>query len=272
MSSAVMIHRRGRLEMYCRGADTPEYWEDHWKQHPPQMMTGMGVYVGFRWAIERYMPREGLIVEAGCGNGNTARTIRAAGYDIECLDFAPKVIAANLAIDPAGRYRVGDVREMPYSSGVLAGYISLGVVEHFDDVTRRQILREAARCLMPGATALITVPHYNMLRRARFGLLGRGTIPTDLALYQYFFSRREIEAEVRAVGLEIVASDGYDAYKGIKDTIGGKGLLDRMRSGSRHMGRLVDHPPSIVRRACGHMLLIVARKPACLDISLKSAA
>ncbi len=138
--------------MYCRGADTPEYWEDHWKQHPPQMMTGMGVYVGFRWAIERYMPREGLIVEAGCGNGNTARTIRAAGYDIECLDFAPEVIAANLAIDPGGCYRVGDVREMPYASGTLTGYISLGVVKHFDDVTRRQILREAARCLMPGAT------------------------------------------------------------------------------------------------------------------------
>lgn len=256
----VVIRRHGRLEMYRQGADTPEYWDAHWKQHPPETMAGMGVYVGFRDAIERFMPRDGLIVEAGCGNGNTARTIRAAGYDIEGIDFAPEVIGANRAIDPQGRYRVDDVRSMAYASGSLAGYISLGVVEHFDDATRREILREAARCLRPGGMALFTVPHFNALRRAKYGL-STERAPTDIPFYQYFFSRDEMLAEVRAVGLRVEHVDAYDAYKGLKDTLGCKATLDRLRAKGRRWRSLVDYPPSIVRRAAGHMLLVVAAKP-----------
>lgn len=257
----VVVHRRGRLEMYRQGADTPAYWDAHWKQHPPESMAGMGVYVGFREAIERYMPRDGLIIEAGCGNGNTARTIRAAGFDIEGIDFAPQVIDANRAIDPGGRYRVGDVRALEYASGSLAGYISLGVVEHFDDATRRQILQEAARCLRPGGVAMVTVPHYNALRSVRYGLLSRGAPPKDVPFYQYFLRAGELVSELRAVGLRVDLVDAYDAYKGLKDTLGCKGLLERVRASGPRWRRLVDHPPRWVRAAAGHMLLVVAIKP-----------
>jgi SAM-dependent methyltransferase len=270
MNAATIIRRHGRLEMYCRGADTPAYWESHWKQHPPQTMVGMGIYAGFRWAIEQHMPRTGLIVEAGCGNGNTARTIRAAGFDIEGLDFAPQVIEANQAIDPHGRYRVGDVRSLPYESDSLAGYISLGVIEHFDDATRHAIVREAARCLRPGGTALFTVPHFSALRRLRWGPFASRTPPGELAFYQYFFSRAELMRDVASAGLEIIAVDAYDAYKGIKDTIGGKRLLDRFRALGRRPARFVDHPPAAVRRVTGHMLLVLARKP--LPASAQSRA
>lgn len=258
--------------MYRQGADTPEYWDAHWKQHPPESMAGMGVYVGFRDAIERFMPRDGLVIEAGCGNGNTARTIRSAGYDIEGVDFAPDVIDANRAVDPKGRYRIGDVRALPYESGALAGYISLGVVEHFDDATRRQILLEAARCLRPGGVALVTVPHYNALRSMRYGVFARGDVPDGVPFYQYFFGRDEMLAEVRAVGLRIEHVDAYDAYKGIKDTIGFQDGLDRLRARGHRWRRLVDHPPRWVRRAAGHMLLVVAIKPGQSEGALRRAA
>lgn len=247
--------------MYRQGADTPEYWDAHWKQHPPESMEGMGVYIGFRDAIERFMPRDGPIIEAGCGNGNTARTIRSAGYDIEGVDFAPDVIEANRAIDPGGRYRVGDVRSLPYESDSLAGYISLGVVEHFDHETRRRILREAARCLRPGGVALVTVPYFNSLRFVRYGLAPRRQVPKDLPFYQYFFRRREMQAEVEAAGLRVEHVDAYDVYKGIKDTIGFRNAMDRLRARGRVWRRLVDHPPRWVRAAVGHMLLVVAVKP-----------
>jgi SAM-dependent methyltransferase len=257
----VIIRRRGRLEMYRQGADTPEYWDAHWKQHPPEPMTGMGMFCGFRDPIEKYMPRDGLIIEAGCGNGNTARTIRAAGFNLEGIDFAPDVIEANKAIDPTGQYRVADVRNLDYESNSIAGYMSFGVIEHFTDTQRREILLETARCLKPGGVALFTVPHYNLLRRIRIGLFASHTPPKDIPFYQYYFGAHELCADLRAVGLSITRVDAYDAYKGIKDTIGGKGLLDKLRSRSVKWRRLVDHPPSLVRRAAGHMLLVIATKP-----------
>lgn len=260
MSATTVIARRGRLEMYRQGADTPVYWDAHWKQHPPQTMQGMGMYIGFRSAIEKFMPRDGLIIEAGCGNGNTARTIRAAGFDIEGVDFAEHAIEANRAIDPAGRYQVGDVRSLPYASGSLGGYISLGVIEHFQDADRRLILREAARCLRPGGTALVTVPHYNLIRRVRYAAAS-AKVPDEIPFYQYFFSRDEIVAELRAVGLTVVCTDAYDIYKGLKDTLPVKSMLDRMRTRSKAWARRIDHPHRIFRLWCGHMLLVVATKP-----------
>jgi len=269
--STFIIRRRGRLEMYRQGADTPEYWDAHWKQHPPEPMTGMGMYCGFRDAIDRYMPRDGLIIEAGCGNGNTARTIRAAGFNIEGVDFAPEVIDANRDIDPEGSYRVDDVRHLTNESNTLAGYMSFGVVEHFNDADRRAILLEAARCLRPGGVALFTVPHYNALRRARFALAASRP-PVGVPFYQYFFSAGELCADLRAVGLSVTHVDAYDAYKGIKDTIGGKGLLDRLRSRGSSWRRRIDHPPAMVRRLAGHMLLVIATKPGIGATAMREAA
>jgi SAM-dependent methyltransferase len=267
-----IIRRNGRLEMFREGADTPAYWDAHWAQHPPEPMTGMGMYCGFRDAINSFMPRDGVIVEAGCGNGNTARTIRAAGFQIEGIDFAPKVIDANRSIDPEGVYRVADVRAMDDQSNSLAGYMSFGVIEHFSDVERRAILLEAARCLQPGGVALFTVPHYNLLRRARFGLSSSRQPPTDTPFYQYFFSASELTADLRAVGLQITHVDAYDAYKGIKDTIGGKPFMDRLRAKSPRWRRRVDHPARWIRQAAGHMLLVIATKPAADAMPQQKAA
>lgn len=269
--STVIIRRRGRLEMYRQGADTPEYWDAHWKQHPPEPMTGMGMYCGFRDAIDNYMPRDGLIIEAGCGNGNTARTIRAAGFDIEGVDFAPEVIDANRDIDPEGSYRVDDVRHLTSESNSIAGYMSFGVVEHFSDADRRAILLEAARCLRPGGVALFTVPHYNALRRARFAF-AKGVPPTGVPFYQNFFSAGELTADLRAVGFSITHVDAYDAYKGIKDTVGGKAFMDRLRARGGDWRRRVDHPPAMVRRLAGHMLLVIATKPAAQQAAIREAA
>jgi SAM-dependent methyltransferase len=255
-----IIRRGGRLEMYRQGADTPEYWDAHWKEHPPEAMTGMGMYCGFRGAIEAHMPRDGLIIEAGCGNGNTARTIRSAGFAIEGVDFAPGVIAANRAIDPGGAYRVDDVRRLSSASNSLAGYMSFGVVEHFTDAERRAILLESFRVLRPGGVALFTVPHYNALRRLRYAGAA-GEPPAGVPFYQYFFRSGQVTAELRAVGYRIARVEGYDAYKGIKDTVGGRGLMDRLRARGGAWRRRIDDPPAWVRRVAGHMLLVVATKP-----------
>lgn len=258
--------RGGRLAMHCHAADTAASWEAHWRGDPPRRMRGQPIARSFRDAFTRFLPQDGLIIEAGCGNGNVLRTVASAGYEIEGVDFAAEAIEANRAIDPSGRYRVGDVRHLPYGDGEAAAYISLGVIEHFDDETRGVILREAARVLRPGGVALISTPYYSPLRRARAmvgGYRNRDEGRETLPFYQYFFSARELKGFVTDAGLRPVAIETYDTYKGAKDTLGirGKRVLDAVRRIGPRSAAFVEHGPRAMRRMCGHMVMVIAEKP-----------
>lgn len=259
-----------RLVMYRESADEPAYWDALWRANPPVQAKGEPISAWFREAIETHFPRDGLIVEAGCGNGNIMRTIAGAGYEVEGLDFAPEVIEANEKVDPAGRYRVGDVRRLPYEDGSIGGYISLGVVEHFDQDERDRILREASRALRVGGAALITTPMFSPLRRARASLGGFRQSPGSLPFYQYFFDVEELAAQVEASGLRVVRTDAYDVYKGLKDTLKIKGVLDLARR-SRALRRWLHHPPRAVRLMAGHMGLVVAVKPGEAGVMRRAA-
>lgn len=250
--------------MYRSAANTPAFWEAQWRAAPPLRMRNQPITPYLRHLVEKFMPKGGRIVEAGCGNGNTLRTIANAGYTIEGIDFAPDVIAANVAIDPAGKYRIGDVRDLPYDSNSLDGYISLGVIEHFDDSTRARILTEAARVLKPGAVALISTPYFSPLRQAAAAVgtyRPRTPAPAPEDFYQFCFTAHALRSMLLDAGLQTITTDAYDTYKGIKDTLGGKALLDRLRKIGPKTAAFVENAPKPIRRLCGHMVVVIARKP-----------
>lgn len=276
-----------RLVMYRTAAGTPEFWEKTWLVSPPFRMRGYTLPAWYREFFRRWLPSDGLIVEAGCGNGNLLRMLVnedparwggsapgvGGGACVEGLDFAPNAVAENRRIHPEGRYRVGDVRDLPYRDGELSAYISMGVVEHFDEVERAAILREAARALRPGGTAIITVPHFSPARRLR-ALLGGFPAeesalgeqrPGDrpMGFYQYYFLRREIVGQIESAGLRVAAVDGYDCERGLADALGAPvgRLLARLSRRSTKWARRIDHPPRPVRLFCPHMLMVAAVKP-----------
>jgi SAM-dependent methyltransferase len=255
-----------RLVMYRTGAGTPEFWEKTWLVSPPCRMRGYTLPRWYQPVFERWLKRDGLIVEAGCGNGNLLRMMTNHWPDtrIEGLDFAENAVAENRRIHPEGRYRVGDVRDLPYQTGELAGYLSMGVVEHFDDAERARILREAARALRPGGVAVITVPHLSPARRFRTLIGGFDPEPPGPTpgFYQFFFTTREITRQVEAAGLRVVAIDGYDCKRGLSDACGPitARLLDRLERRGRRWARLIEQPPRVFRRLCPHMVMVVAVK------------
>lgn len=248
--------------MYRADARTPEFWDRLWDLDPPRPAAGGKISPWYRAQFNRWLPRDGLIVEAGCGNGNLMRTLAGAGYLIEGVDFAPRAIDANRRIDPAGRYRAADVRELPYKDGSLAAYLSFGVVEHFDDAARAAILVQAARCLRPGGIAVVTTPYFSPLRRLRARAGGYADDHSGLDFYQFYFTRADLEFQLRAAGLTPVAADGYDLYKGLKDTLGISPWLDRFNRLGPRARRWLHHPPRPVRLAACHMLMTIAQKQA----------
>jgi SAM-dependent methyltransferase len=109
---------------------------------------------------------QGPILDAGCGTGGMLARLgpAVAGRPILGLEF--DTVAAALAAAKSGQpVAAGSVNEMPLGDGLLGGYLSLDVLCH-GGVEPERAVREAHRCLRPGAVALFNLPAYGWLLSA----------------------------------------------------------------------------------------------------------
>ncbi len=106
------------------------------------------------------------VLDAGCGTGGMLKALgpSVAGRPTMGLEF--DTIAAGLAAAKARRpVAAGSVNEMPIGDAVLAAYVSLDVLCH-GGVEPGRALKEAHRCLRPGAIAVFNLPAYQWLLSA----------------------------------------------------------------------------------------------------------
>ncbi|MCH8966537.1 MAG: hypothetical protein IID43_02575 [Planctomycetes bacterium] len=121
--------------------------------------------------------------------------------------------------------RVGDVNNIEVPEHHYSGYISLGVVEHREEGPE-PFLREALRVLSDDGEALISVPYFNPMRRAKAKLgFYRSKVADDASFYQYAYIPAEFVAILESEGFRVVERVPYSVIKGAKDEIPGVGLL-----------------------------------------------
>lgn len=115
----------------------------------------------------RQLSLSGPVLDAGCGTGGMlVRLAPALTHQHPALGLEYDPFAAALAREKAGRpVAAGSVNEMPVADGSLAAYVSLDVLCH-GAVTPESALKEARRCLKPGAIALFNLPAYGWLLSA----------------------------------------------------------------------------------------------------------
>ena len=267
-STGITVVRRvegGRLAYYGRAADSA-FWSRRWADSfSPELYrrARSGDLGQLEEVMKRWLPNDGPILEAGCGLGQLVLALNARGYKTEGVELAEEAVSLALSACPGLAVSVGDVCSLSVPDSHYAGYISLGVLEHSRE-GGETILREAFRVLRPGGVALVSVPWFNALRRAK-AVLGcyRGAAP-ELEFYQYAFADAEFMNIIRKAGFRIADVTGYDPIKGLRDEVGLIRYLFRMGSlGSRaeslircFLGRF---PP--LGNYVAHMLLVVARKP-----------
>ena len=111
-----------------------------------------------------YLPREGKILDAGCGLGKWVIYLHHRGYDIVGIDNSATAIAKLKDFDKSLQVELGDILDIHYPENFFDAYISMGIVEHFEDGPT-SALNEAYRVLKPNGLIFVSVPTVNVIRK-----------------------------------------------------------------------------------------------------------
>ena len=114
--------------------------------------------------------------------------------------------------NPSLNVEYGDIEHLPYSDNSLGTYISLGVVEHFEEGADKP-LHEAYRILEPGGTLILTVPYNNIFRKfiahplRSVYLLFHRMRKGKISFAEYRYSKKEVREMIEKAGFQIIRTD-----------------------------------------------------------------
>jgi SAM-dependent methyltransferase len=205
--------------------DLADYWSDHWDSQKIEEFVAACAESDLAAIFRKHLPR-GRSLEAGCGLGPWVVYLRRIGYDVEGVECVASAVEAAHRFDPDLPVRTGDVCALDRPDEYYHGYISLGVIEHYEDGPEH-LLAEARRVTKgprEGGRLLISVPLHTRAtdvaahrREALEGVLNPDAPLGDQAaggthFFQYLFTHKEFVVLLERNGLRVLALEHYDLY------------------------------------------------------------
>lgn len=112
------------------------------------------------WAAWERLPREGLVLDVGCGEGLLGAFLRECGSGVELwgVDIDPARLGrAQATAAPGWSFRVGDVRTVALPSGAAA-VVCLDVLHYLSPPEQEALLTKMVAALRPGGVLLVRDP------------------------------------------------------------------------------------------------------------------
>ncbi len=255
-------------------ANNPNFWSDHWNSQNMENKMESAKYGELIPLFKKYLLKEGRILEAGCGQGIFVNALKELGYDIEGIDFDEKTVEKINKNFPELNIKIGDVFNLKYPDNYFSGYVSLGVIEHYEKDWKEPI-KEARRVLNSGGILFLAVPHFNYLRRV-INFFGYFFHKPSGQFYQYFFKPSEIRKVVKSERFKIIAVDFYGKSKTLMglpflgkilkkqyDTV--KSLDDKKENKTKKNGGVKNSLKKFIFKLLpngwfAHMVLIIGKK------------
>ncbi|MEW6407132.1 MAG: methyltransferase domain-containing protein [Patescibacteria group bacterium] len=148
---------------------TKEAWVNNWKEHSVKEVLQIFEYTRVQRLLsimKLTLPKDGSIIEGGCGLGPWVIKLRELGYDMVGIDYDAISINKLGVYDKKIPLAVSDIENIPFKNSHFVAYISLGVLEHFHEGPEKAI-SEAQRILKPGGLFFVVVPNMSILLRLK---------------------------------------------------------------------------------------------------------
>jgi len=123
----------------------------------------VGLYKPERVLIQQFLPKEGNILDIGCGAGRTTIPLSQLGYSVCGIDLSPNMIEA--AREQATKYGLKidfydmNARNLAFSDEYFDGALfSFNGFDHVPGYSEKiEVFREVSRVLKPGAPFIFSV-------------------------------------------------------------------------------------------------------------------
>ena len=144
------------MRVTYRHHDSQVYWASRWaKTEADAPMENRDVYP-LKYALEAIsrsaaVTKEGVICEAGCGNGRLVRYFMRQGYAIKGFDFIPEAIDKIKEIEPEADVEIGDILKLSYPDTSFDAFLAFGLYHSLPWDLQDQAFRETWRVMKPGA-------------------------------------------------------------------------------------------------------------------------
>ena len=165
--------------------------------------------------MRRFLPKNGSVLEAGCGLAKWVEFLNKQGFKARGIDFSAVAIQKSRELWPGIELVQGDLRRMPFETGRFQAVVSFGAVEH-DSAGPDEALREMQRVLEPGGIMYCSVPCMNTLRRCgtlalKDWLVCSKTVrrlagrKPEVSFYEFVFTPEEYARILAAAGFEVLS-------------------------------------------------------------------
>lgn len=227
-----------------------EVWEKVWKKSLITSDYSLK-YLAFMQDFEKKLADHSIVVEAGCGTGQTLALFKKR-HEAIALDISPQALAlAGKTADPS--LVLGTIFSIPFRDNSCDLVYNSGVIEHFRDPQNAAAVREMARVVRKGGYVIIIVPNtycpwYRLgkwvavcLKKFEFG-------------YEEDYSLSRLRSVIGSAGLAIISEFGLQALPPLA-TNAHQLLPERIRKG---FGRIEGILPC--KQYYGYAVGIIAQK------------
>jgi SAM-dependent methyltransferase len=206
------------------------FWAEHWGGLDIQTLE-KGLERTDLWSLfRRWLPPGGRVLEAGCGPGHWVKFLSEHGYPAVGLDLAVDALVESKNAVSHLTLALGDLSTSPFRSESFDAYVSLGVIEHFEDGPG-EVLSEALRIVKPGGVFLIAVPYLSLAKR--YAIRKAGPPREGSVFYQYLMTARELRDLLARSGLRVVHLERYGVEGGLQNRFPGIGQIKASVRASR---------------------------------------
>ena len=152
-------------EFYFDSKPQSDMWDNMWTARTiEQELEACEIEAPPRELFLTYLSKEDKIIDAGCGFGKWVIFLHRRSYDILGIDNNELAISKLKDFNKSLKVQMGDILNIQYPDSYFDAYISMGVIEHFEDGPFTA-LKEAYRVVKPGGLIFVSVPTVNIIRK-----------------------------------------------------------------------------------------------------------